>query len=89
MRIAFSILLLFSILFMPFYISMFLALIGMAYFAFFIEAIFLFFLIDLLYGVKEIRYHNNIFLSLLIITIIFISIEIIKKKLKFYPASRL
>lgn len=64
---------------------MVLALIGMAYFSFYIEAIFLFFLLDLLYGVKEIRFNNNVFLSFSIIIVIFIIIELAKKKLKFYP----
>jgi len=84
MRIIFSILLLFSILFLPFYISTILALVGMFYFAFYLEAPLLFFLIDLLYGVPEVRFHNNIFLSFLIMIIIFIVIEMLKKKLKFY-----
>ena len=88
MRIAFSILLLFSIAFMPFWLSFILAFVGIAYFNFFIESIIIFFLMDLLYGIKEIKFYNNVFLSLLIIIFIFIIIEFMKKKLKFYNASR-
>jgi len=85
MRVIFSILLLFSILFMPFYVSVFLALLGMAYFSFFLEAIFLFLLSDLFYGIREVRFLDSVFVSFLIMTGIFILIEILKKKLKFYP----
>ncbi|MFA6177533.1 MAG: hypothetical protein WC694_01405 [Candidatus Paceibacterota bacterium] len=84
-RISASVLLLFSILFLPFWMSIILALALMIYFNVFLEAIVLFLLSDFLFGVKEAKFHNMIFISFIIITIILIIIEITKKKLKFYP----
>ncbi|MFA6257461.1 MAG: hypothetical protein WC671_00415 [Candidatus Paceibacterota bacterium] len=85
-RILASVLLLFSILFMPLWVSAILALGGMVYFNIFWEAVPLFLLSDLLYGVKEIKFNNIIFISFIASIIILIIIEIIKKKLKFYPS---
>jgi hypothetical protein len=83
-RISASILLLFSILFMPFWVSVVLALLGMVYFNIFWEAVILFLLSDLLGGVMEAKFHNMIFISFFTATIILIIIEVVKKKLKFY-----
>ena len=85
LRISFSLILLFSILFLPFYISAILVLIGMAYFSFFIEAGLLFLLSDLLYAVKEIKFFNITFVSFLSSIIFLLVIEFLKKKLRFYP----
>jgi len=84
-RILTSLLLLLSILFMPWWVSVILALAGMIYFNVFWEAVVLFLLSDLLWGVREAKFHNMIFISFILTTIILIIIEIIKKKLKFYP----
>lgn len=84
-RILASIALLFSALFMPFWVSVALMLAGIIYFAVFGEAVMLFFLSDLLYGVKEAKFYNEIFISFVMATIILILVEIVKKKLKFYP----
>ena len=83
-RIIASILLLFSILFMPFWVSVILALAGMFYFTIFWEAVVLFFLSDLLYGTTEARFHGIVFVSFVITGIVLIIVEILKKKLKFY-----
>lgn len=85
LRILASILLLFSILFMPFWLSAILGLAGMIYFAVFWEATVLFFLSDLLYGVKEASFSNLIFISFIASAVVLVIIEIVKKKLKFYP----
>lgn len=85
LRILFSVVLLFSVLFLPFYLSVILALVGMAYFKLFIEANLLFLLSDLLYGVKEIRFLNITFMSFLLSIVILFMIEFIKDKLRFYP----
>ena len=74
--------LLISILFLPIGVSVIFALAGMAYFDFFLEAVFLFFLSDLLYGVKEARLFNLVFVSLIAALISFIIIELLKKKLR-------
>jgi len=84
-RILASVLLLFSILFLPFWISVILALAGMLYFKIFLEVIFLFLLSDLLYGINETKFFNIFFISFTISVVVLIIIEILKKKLKFYP----
>jgi hypothetical protein len=83
-RILVSILLLFSILFMPFWISVLFALAGIVYFNIFWEAPVLFLLSDLLYGVKSGKFFGIIFISFTIAMVIVIATEILKKKLKFY-----
>lgn len=80
-RILASILLLFFVLFMPFWVSVILALVGVFYFRVFWEAVVLLLLSNLLYGAGD---SSDIFISLLIYTIIFIAIEFLKKKIKFY-----
>lgn len=85
MRILASIILLFSVLFMPFWLSAILVFIGMLYFAFFWEAIILLFLSDLLYGAKEARFFYAVFISLIVSVIVLVIIEFVKKKIKFYP----
>lgn len=84
-RILSSIALLFSVLFMPFWLSVILVLAGMIYFPFFLEAVILFFLSDLLYGAREAKYFQMVFVSLTISILALTIIEFLKKKLKFYP----
>lgn len=67
---------------MPFWVSVILALAGMAYFSFFWEAVVLFLLSDLLYGVAEVRFLNLFFVSFLVSLLILIAIELLKKKLR-------
>ncbi|MDD5721337.1 MAG: hypothetical protein PHT16_02740 [Candidatus Pacebacteria bacterium] len=86
LRVLAFFLLLLSILFMPWWVSAILALGGMIYFNKFFEAAVLFLLSDLLFGAKEAKFNNMIFVSFIMTVIIFIIVEIMKKKLKFYPA---
>jgi hypothetical protein len=88
LRIIASFLLLISILFMPFWLSIVLALVSMVYFSIFWEATVLFLLSDLLYGVKEAKFSGMIFISFIVALIVLVLIEIIKKKLKFYQEPR-
>lgn len=83
-RIFFSILVLFSLLFLPFWISIALTILGITYFDFYFEGVILIFLLDLLYGVKEVRFFNLTLLATIIILIFFLLKEIFKKKFKFY-----
>ena len=83
-RILFSVLLLLSMLFMPFWVSVILAFTGMFYFAIFWEAIILFLLSDLLYGVKEDKFYGAVFVSFVVTGVVLIIIEVLKKKMKFY-----
>ncbi|OGJ01438.1 hypothetical protein A3G98_00800 [Candidatus Nomurabacteria bacterium RIFCSPLOWO2_12_FULL_37_8] len=84
-RILAFLVLLLSILFMPFWVSVILAFMGMVYFPLFLEAVFLFLLSDLLYGAREAKLGGMIFVSYIITVVVFILIEFLKKKLKFYP----
>lgn len=84
LRVISFIILLFSVLFMPFYISAILAIFGMFYFKIFWETVVIFFLSDLLYGAKEAKFSNTLFVSLIVSILILILIEFLKRKLKFY-----
>ncbi len=85
LRIITALILLFSVLFLPFYVSVVVALAGIVYFSYFIEAVVLFFLMDLLYGVREVKFSQEVYV-LLITSLVFVFVaEIVKKKLKFYP----
>ncbi len=83
-RVLASILLLFSVLFMPFWASVILALAGALYFNIFWEAGLLFFLSDILFGVNKADGSSFVFTSFFISVIVLIAIEILKKKTKFY-----
>ena len=85
LRIFLSFILLLSILFMPFWVSALLALAGMIYFSFFVEAIFLFFLSDLLYGVEEIRFSYMVFFSFVTSILFLVVLEFLKRKIRFIP----
>ncbi len=73
---------------MPFWISIILALIGMVIFSIFWEAVIIFLLTDLLYGVKEARFFNIFFIYFLASILVLIALELIKKKLKFYANNK-
>jgi len=82
LRISASIVLLISVLFLPFWVSVILGLVFVGYFKLFIEAVFLFLLSDLLYGAKEAKFFEVTFVSFIIAVICFILIESLKKKLR-------
>lgn len=83
-RIVAFIILLFSVLFLPFYVSAILAFLGMFYFSIFWEAIVVLFLSDLLYGAKEAKFSNTLFISLIVSILILVLVEFLKRKMKFY-----
>jgi len=85
LRISAAVLLLFSVLFLPFWVSVFLALVGMIYFSVFWEAVALFFLSDILYGAPEAKFFNLVFVSFFVSLAVLLALEGLKKKLKFYP----
>ena len=86
-RILASVLLLFSILFMSFWVSVVLAFGAMIYFNVFWEATVLFLLLDLLYGTKEVMGFPVIFIHFILALIFLIIIETVKKKKRFHPNS--
>lgn len=84
LRIISLFVLLFSVLFLPFWVTGILAICGIIYFNIFIEGPIILLISDLLYGVKEIKLFNIHFFSFLLIILLLIIIELLKKKLKFY-----
>lgn len=84
LRILASFLLLSSVLFMPFWVSVTLALAGALYFNIFWEASLLFLLSDVLFGINKTDGSSLVLTSFFISLIILIIIEILKKKTKFY-----
>lgn len=84
LRILASIILAFSVLFLPFWISVLVALWAFFSFSFFYEAVGIFLLSDLLYGVKEQKFYGFLFVSAIIALIVILLLELLKKKLKFY-----
>lgn len=84
LRILASVILLFSMLFMPLWVTAILALAGIIYFSVFWEAIVLFFLSDLLYGTNEAKFNDVFFITFFISLIVLILMEFLKKKLRFY-----
>ena len=86
LRILASLILLFSILFLPFWLSIILLLANMAYFSIFLEGIFIFLISDLLYGVERARFSGEVFVALTLSLVFLFVIELLKKRLKFYPS---
>ena len=82
-RIIFSLILLLSILFLPFWVSVLLAIVGMVFFPYYFEAILILFISDLLYGVPEARYFDLTFVSLILSVILFLAIQFLKKRSMF------
>ncbi len=82
LRVIASLLLLTSILFWPFWISVILGLAFMAYFSLYVEAVFLFLLSDLLFGAVEAKLFGVLGVSFFVSIIFFVLIEIIKTKLR-------
>ena len=85
LRILTSILLLFSVLFLPFWISAIIALAGMAYFRKYWEAVALMFLSDVLYGASVAKFFGMVFVAFFVSLVALIIIESLKTKIKFYP----
>jgi hypothetical protein len=83
-RILASVVLLFSVLYLPFWVSIILALAGMVYFTRYWEALLLFLVSDALYGVPESRFFGFVFVAFTLALLMLITAEILKTKLKFY-----
>jgi hypothetical protein len=81
-RILASLILFVSIFYMPFWLSVVLALASMIYFSFFWESVTLFFISDLIYGVGGDKFLNVFFISFIISIIVLLIIEMIKKKIR-------
>ena len=82
-RIIISCILLFSVLFLPFWVSVAIAIIGMIAFRYYFEAVVLLLLSDLLFGAPTARFYNFTFVSFTLSLVLLIVIEFVKDKLKF------
>jgi len=82
LRITVSLMLLFSVFFLPFYVSTILALGGIIYFRIYFEGVLLMLLIDLLHGVREARFLRLYFVFFLSSLLIMVIIEFIKTKMR-------
>ncbi len=85
LRISAFFVILFSILFMPFWLSVMIALAAMLYFDLYWEAVLLFLLSDLLYGVGEPRFLGSTYVSFIASVLALVIVESLKKKTVFYP----
>ncbi|MBI5139632.1 hypothetical protein HZA26_03435 [Candidatus Nomurabacteria bacterium] len=83
-RILFSIILLWSLLFLPFWLSYFLLILGIFFFHHFWEGVVLFLISDLIYGVKEQSFFNIVFISTILSSISLLGLELLKRNLKIY-----
>ncbi len=83
-RIFAVIILLISALYMPFWMTAFLAVAGMFYFSVFIEALIVFVISDLVFGMREVKFSGAVFITIAIGAVLLAGIEFIKKKMKFY-----
>ena len=83
LRIFAFVILFISIIAFPLWVSAVLAFLGMLYFSFFIEAVILFLISDVLYRVPETELFNMIFISFFVSFTCLIIIELTKRKLRF------
>ena len=83
LRVIASTILFLSVLFMPFWFSIILALAGMIYFSYFIEAPVLLLLSDLLYGVPSMNLLKIIFMPFVLASSYLFVVEFIKKKIRY------
>lgn len=83
-RLAYTCILFFSLLFLPFWCSFILMLGGMLYFKFYLEAVILLLLSDFFLGTTQVRYANVVLIGFSVSILVLITIEFIKQKTKFY-----
>jgi hypothetical protein len=83
LRILATAILLFSVIFMPFWVSIILGLIGIIYFNYYLEAVAIALLSDLLYGVPEAKFYNIVFISFFGALVLVFLAQFIKKKIRF------
>ena len=79
-RIIATLVILFSVLFLPFWVTGILAFCGIVYFEFFLEGVFLMLLVDLLYGVQEQIFFNFYFVTFLVSLVLLFSLKFFKRK---------
>jgi len=72
------------VLFLPFYVSLVIGFVGMLYFKFYLEAVAIFLLSDLMHGSKEARFAYFLFVSFFASFVCFLVLELMKKKIRHY-----
>ncbi len=82
LRIIASIILLFSVLTLPWWCSAILAIGLIVYYSYYIEAVAIFLLSDLLYGAPEARFFNITLVSFIVSIAFVIILELLKNKLR-------
>lgn len=83
-RVITGIVLFLSIFFVPFWVSLVLAVFAIIYFDYFFEAVFSMLVSDILYGVREEKLWNIVFFSTIVLMLFLILMEVFKRYLKFY-----
>lgn len=83
LRIFASIILFISVLFMPFWLTVFLVTLGIIYFNYFWEGVAWLLLSNLLYGVSKVGLFDKTLIALFGSVIILMAVEVIKKKLNY------
>lgn len=83
-RVIFSLLLIFSVLFMPYWVAAALAFLGIIYFSMYWEAVLIMLFSDLLFGTPIYKLGGMTFVSFLGAFFVLIVTEVIKRRLKFY-----
>lgn len=81
-RIIFSIVLFLSVLFLPFWVSAILGLIGILAFRYYFEAVGLLLISDLMFGAPTARFYNFTFVSTLFSLALLTATELVRDKLK-------
>ena len=87
-RVITSFILLISILFWPFWVSVLIALGAMLYFRIYWEATIAFLIVDLLYGTGAPTLYLPVLASFFTAVVLLLVIEISKKELRFYPVEK-
>ena len=83
-RLLVSLVLLFSVLFLPWWVYTPLTILSMLVFPLFWEAVLFFLLSDLLYGAPKSGFGNVVYISFFLALVFITLIEIFKRKLRFY-----
>ncbi len=88
-RISAFVVLLFCVLFAPWWVSLIVSIFCIAYFSFYLEGALLLLLSDLLYGTSEGRYFDITLISFFLVLIFIALAEFLKKKIRITPHNKL
>lgn len=81
-RVVFDLILIVSVFFLPFWITAILLVAGTVLFPWFVELFFFSLLVDLVFGVPELRFFNFQYIVTLFAAVIFIIYQLIRPRLK-------